>query len=112
MPTSADKDIISSAIEFWQTLYDSGQAKVKFVKKSDGTVRIMKCTLDFKLIPPDKHPKKVNMPKILSLLQKSGIIHVYDLEKKDWRSVPFQNVDWLEIGTKRFKVRPFTGRRP
>ena len=110
MPT-ADKDIISSAIEFWQTIYDAGEATVKFVKKTDGTVRIMKCTLDFKKIPQHQHPKKVNMPQILNLLQKSGIIHVYDLEKKDWRSVPFQSVDWLEIGDKRFKIRPFTGRR-
>ncbi|MFW9871821.1 MAG: SH3 beta-barrel fold-containing protein [Candidatus Thorarchaeota archaeon] len=108
---SADKDVISSAIEFWQTLYDAGEATVKFTKKTDGTVRIMKCTLDFKRIPPSQHPKSVNMPKILKLLQKSGIIHVYDLEKKEWRSVPFQNVDWLKVGTKQFKVRPFTGRR-
>jgi hypothetical protein len=112
MPTSADKDVISSAIEFWNMLYSAGKAKVKFTKKTDGTIRIMKCTLDFKLIPQNQHPKNVNMPKILNLLQKSGIIHVYDLEKKDWRSVPFQNVDWLEIGSKRFKIRPFTGRRP
>lgn len=106
----ADESIISSAIEFWRTLYDAGEAKVKFTKKTDGTVRIMKCTLDFKKIPTDKHPKNVNMAKILNLLQKSGIIHVYDLEKNDWRSVPFNNVDWLEIGSKRFKIRPFTGR--
>ena len=46
MPT-ADKDIISSAIEFWQTLYDAGEATVQFVKKTDGTIRTMKCTLDF-----------------------------------------------------------------
>jgi len=108
---NADKDIISSAIDFWNKLYSAGQAKVKFTKKTDGTIRIMKCTLDFKLIPKDKQPKNVNMSKILSLLQKGGIIHVYDLEKKDWRSVPFQNVDWLEIDNKRFKIRPFTGRR-
>lgn len=107
---SADKDIITSAIDFWNTLYSAGEATVKFTKKTDGTIRIMKCTLDFKLIPKDKHPKQVNMSKILTLLQTAGIIHVYDLEKKDWRSVPFQNVDWLEIDNKRFKIRPFTGR--
>jgi len=107
----ADKDIITSAIDFWNKLYQAGEATVKFTKKSDGTIRIMKCTLDFKLIPKDKQPKNVNMAKILKLLQTSGIIHVYDLEKKDWRSVPFQNADWLEIDGERFKIRPFTGRR-
>ena len=50
------------------------------------------------------------MPKILKLMQQSGIIHVYDLEKKDWRSVPFRQVDWLELEgdqNQRFKIRPF-----
>ena len=63
---NADKDIISSAIDFWNKLYSAGQAKVKFTKKTDGTIRIMKCTLDFKLIPKDKQPKNVNMSKISS----------------------------------------------
>jgi hypothetical protein len=33
-------------------------------------------------------------------------MHVYDLDKKAWRSVPFQRVDWLEIGNERYKIRP------
>lgn len=105
----ADTDIIRSAVEFWQKLYDAGEAKVKFVKK-DGTIRIMHCTLDFQKIPTSKHPKNVNMPKILKRMQDSGIINVYDLQKKDWRSVPFRQVDWLELDndqSQRFKIRPF-----
>lgn len=102
----ADKSIISSAVEFWEKLYDAGESQVKFVKK-DGTIRIMKCTLDFTKIPKDKRPKTVNMSKILTLMQKSGIIHVYDLEKKDWRSVPFKMVDWLLTDDNiRYKIRP------
>lgn len=107
----ADKDIIRSAIEFWNKIYNAGEATVKFTKKTDGTIRIMKCTLDFSKVPKSHQPKTVNMSKILTLMQKSGLIHVYDLEKKDWRSVPFQNVDWLEIDKIRYKIRPFTGRR-
>jgi hypothetical protein len=105
----ADQDVLRSAIEFWQKLYEAKEAKVKFVKK-DGTIRIMKCTLDFTKIPKSKHPKNVNIPQILKLIQNSGIMHVFDLEKKDWRSVPFKTVDWLELDgdqTKRFKIRPF-----
>ena len=105
----ADTDVIRSAVEFWQKVYETKEARVKFVKK-DGTIRIMKCTLDFSKIPKKQHPKSVNIPKILKLMQKSGIMHVYDLEKKDWRSVPFQKVDWLELDgdqNKRFKIRPF-----
>lgn len=103
----ADKSIISSAVEFWNKVYEAGEATVKFVKKSDNTIRIMKCTLDFAKIPKNQHPKNVNMVKILTLMQKSGIIHVYDLEKKGWRSVPFKNVDWLLTDDDvRYKIRP------
>lgn len=106
----ADKDIIASAIDFWQKLYDDGEAKVKFVKK-DKTIRIMHCTLDFTRIPKSKHPKSVNMSKILKLMQASGIINVFDLEKKDWRSIPFKEVDWMETPVQRYKIRPFSGKK-
>jgi len=106
----ADKDIITSAVEFWQELYDAGEGKVKFVKK-DGTIRIMKCTLDFTRVPKNKHPQSVNISKILKLMQSSGIINVFDVEKKDWRSVPFERVDWMETPTKRFKIRPYSGKK-
>ena len=108
MPQS-DKDVIRSAIEFWEKLYSVEEATVKFTKK-DKTIRIMRCTLDFKKIPKEKHPKKINMSKILKLMQTSGIIHVYDMEKKDWRSVPFKEVDWMELNSdqdQRLKIRPF-----
>jgi hypothetical protein len=105
----ADPDILRSAVEFWQKLYSAREAKVKFVKK-DGTIRIMRCTLNFEMIPKSKYPKSVNVPQILKLIQNSGIMHVYDLDKKDWRSVPFKTVDWLELDgdqNKRFKIRPY-----
>lgn len=104
----ADKDFIASAIEFWQKLYDDGEAKVKFVKK-DGTIRIMKCTLDFKKIPKIHHPKTFNMAVILKTMQNSKIIHVFDLEKKEWRSVPFDQVDWMETPIGKYKIRPYSG---
>ena len=105
----ADQDILRSAVEFWEKLYAAEEATVKFVKK-DGTIRMMRCTLNFTKIPKSKHPQTVNMPKILKLMQKSGIIHVFDLDKKDWRSVPFKQVDWLELDgdqEQRYKIRPF-----
>jgi hypothetical protein len=100
------EELIRNAVKFWQTLYDAGEATVKFIKK-DGTIRIMKCTLDFNKIPKADHPKNVNMAKILKLMQKSGIIHVYDIDKGGWRSVPFKEVDWMETSEKRYKIAPF-----
>ena len=102
----ADKNIIRNAIDFWRKVYDEKVVNIKFVKK-DGTIRIMKATLNFAYIPKSDQPKKVDVAKILKLMQNSGIIHVYDLEKKGWRSVPFEKVDWMEAGKKRYKIRPF-----
>lgn len=105
-------EYIKNAILFWEKLYSAREATVKFVKQ-DGTIRIMRCTLDFTQIPKDQQPKKVDMPKILRLMKENGIIHVYDLEKKGWRSVPFNKIDWLEIIPKdskekiRYKITPF-----
>lgn len=101
-----DIETIKSAIEFWQKLYEVKEGTIKFTKKSDGTTRLMKATLDFTKIPKEKHPKTVNLPKILKLIQNSGIMHVYDLEKKDWRSVPFKNVEWLQTASKLYKIKP------
>lgn len=102
----AAEEQIRNAIKFWETLYEAGEGTVRFTKKS-GNARTMNCTLDFNKIPQQHHPKSVNMPKILKLMQKNGIIHVYDLDKKDWRSIPFEKVDWLETSTKRYKIVPY-----
>jgi len=101
----AAEEQIRNAVKFWETIYEAGEATIRFIKKS-GVSRTMKCTLDFEKIPQKHHPKSVNMPKILKLMQKSGIIHVYDLDKGDWRSVPFATVDWLETSDQRYKISP------
>jgi hypothetical protein len=102
----ADPDIIQSAMDFWNKIYNEGDATIKFLKK-DGSIRIMKCTLDFEKIPANKYPKKVDMAKILKRMQQNGIINVFDLEKNDWRSVPFKQIDWVETEKQRYKIRPF-----
>jgi len=100
-------DLLRSAIQFWEKLYEDKEARVKFNKK-DGTIRIMKCTLDFARIPKEDQPKRpLNIARVLKLMQKSKIIHVYDLEKKAWRSVPFDRVDWMETSTARYKIAPY-----
>ena len=99
-----DSDIIVSAVKFWKKIYDEKDVIIKFVKK-DGADRIMRCTLDFDKIPRGDHPKKVNIEQILKLIQKNKIMHVYDLEKKGWRSVPFERVEWLDTKDRRYYVK-------
>lgn len=109
-------DRITTALDFWQKIYDEKIATVKFVKK-DGTIRIMKFTLDFTKIPRDKHPKSVDLVKIMKRMNEQGIINVFDLDKQDWRSVPFETIDWVEFAEnrdqpERFKVNiPVTNRK-
>jgi len=94
------KDTITTALEFWQKIYDEREATVKFVKK-DGTIRIMRFTLDFSKIPKKDHPKKVDLVQIMKRMNEQGIIHVYDLDKMGWRSVPFETADWVEFSENR-----------
>ena len=106
MPEQTTPNLITSAMEFWHRLNIEKEVTVKFTKK-DGTIRIMRCTLDFTKVPKEDRPKKVDINKILKLMQESGIIHVYDLDKKGWRSVPYSRVDYLRTrGNVQYKIQP------
>jgi hypothetical protein len=91
---------ISDVITFLMRLIDSDIATIKF-KKKDGTTRIMKCTLNFDRIPKEKHPKSVSLQKILKKIKENKILNVFDVEKSDWRAVPFLNVEWMETSDKK-----------
>jgi hypothetical protein len=97
-------DEITSALDFWEKLSKAKEAVVKF-KKKDGTIRVMVCTLDFTQIPKKQHPKSVNIKKIVNLMRKNGIIHCFDLEKQEWRSIPFKQADWVELDKVRYRIR-------
>ena len=99
-----DSDVIVSAIQFWKKVYDEKEVIIRFTKK-DKSNRIMKCTLDFEKIPKKDHPKSVNIQQILSLIQKNKIMHVYDLNKKGWRSVPFDRVEWMDTKDRRYYTK-------
>ncbi len=106
MPEETNPNTITSAIQFWHKLNEEKEVTIKFTKK-DGTIRIMRCTLDFNKVPKEDRPKSVDISKILNLIQNAGIIHVYDLDKKGWRSVPFQRVDYLRTrGNVQYKIQP------
>jgi hypothetical protein len=104
-PDNIDSDTIVSAIQFWKKVYDEKDVIISFVKQ-DGTTRVMRCTLDFTKIPKRDKPKSVDIQKILKLIQKNKIMHVYDLEKMGWRSVPFDRVNYMDTRDRRFFTRP------
>lgn len=96
-------DLIDDIIDFWDKIVNNDIVKVKFIKK-DGTERIMRATLNFKRIPKDKHPDEFSLPKVLKLVKTRGIVHVFDLDKMEWRSLPFNQVEWLETPTHRYSI--------
>ena len=88
-------DLIKDATDFLDKIRNNDEVRIMFRKK-DKSQRVMRCTLTFDKIPKRDHPKDVNISKILKLLNEKGILHVYDLDSKGWRSVTFKTVVWLE----------------
>jgi hypothetical protein len=86
---------ISSAIDFLKRIKTEDFVTISFIKQ-DGSVRIMKCTLNFDKIPEDDRPKKIDIVQIMKLLNDNGILHVFDMEKLAWRSIAFKRVQWLQ----------------
>ena len=101
-----DSNVIVSALKFWQKIFEEKDVIIKFIKK-DNTERVMRVTLDFSKIPEKDKPKTVNIQQILKLIQKNKIMHVYDLEKKGWRSVPFESVQYMDTKTQRYYTKKY-----
>jgi hypothetical protein len=82
---------LSAAMYFLDKLQKEDIVEIEFIKK-DGTIRRMKCTLNFKRIPIDKRPKNTTLQAILKLITKNKILRVFDVDKNDWRSIPFKSL--------------------
>lgn len=101
----AEDSVLQTAIEFYQKIKSEDEVTIKF-RKLDGSERVMRCTLDFSKVPKNKIPKDVNMAKIFTLVQQHQMVHVFDLDKKDWRTVPFSRSEWLETPDQiRFRIK-------
>ena len=100
----AEDLVIKSALEFVIKIREEDIVTVRFTKK-DKTSRVMKCTVNFDRIPKEKQPKDFKLTAMLKLIQNHTQVRVYDLDKKDWRSIPYNRTHWLETSDgKRYKV--------
>ena len=103
-------DLIRQAVDFLLKVRGEDEVWVRFQKK-DGSMRDMHCTLNFDKIPEREKPKDVDLAKIISLIQKHKMMHAYDLEKRGWRTVPIDRVEYIETPIpdsterRRFNVR-------
>jgi len=88
-------DVIDNAVDFLEKIRKEDEVTIKFIKKN-GDERVMKCTLNFDKIPSRHKPKDVSIANIMKNIRIHKLVNVYDLEKNDWRSVPFDRAEWLE----------------
>jgi len=82
-------------IETLKTLLKESQTAVCIsFTKLDGTIRNMKCTNNFDLIPVEFHPKQNDTTRTPN----DKIVCAYDLENEGWRSFIADNVIEYSIG--------------
>jgi hypothetical protein len=86
---------LGAAMYFLDKLKKGDIIEVEFTKQNNEK-RVMRCTLNFNRIPPDKRPKKTSLQEILTQVTKNKILRVFDLGKNDWRSVPFKSLVYKE----------------
>lgn len=80
-----------------QELLRSEITTVTFTK-SDGTLRNMKCTLNYAYIPEDKQPKKsLTNDNLAESAPQINTLRVFDLEKKEWRSFRYDRLKTIRI---------------
>ena len=91
-------DVNKTIIRDWlRSLLQATEVSVEFIK-ADGTLREMRCTLDWARIPDDKQPKATGpIDGIVkeSKQRKEPDLHsmrVFDLDKNEWRSFKMERV--------------------
>ena len=77
--------------DWLKSILNDGVANIHFLK-SDGTERVMKCTLDRKVVPQvvSEEPKKV---RAIS----PDVLPVYDIEAQGWRSFRWNSIIKVDI---------------
>jgi hypothetical protein len=80
-----------SGKDWLKSMLNDGVATITFIK-SDGTERVMKCTLDRKMVP---EPKVVHESRLRSI--SPDVLPVYDIEAQGWRSFRWDSVTKVDI---------------
>ena len=111
---SYDQDkVITSAWELLRLLEDLDVATIKFIKK-DGSVRLMKCTINLDIIPKRDYPKGLlrgerwRPSEMMKRAEVHKQVRVYDLEKNGWRTINFETAKWLrdEQSGRMYQIKP------
>jgi WYL_2, Sm-like SH3 beta-barrel fold len=88
--------------DWLKSVLNDGVVTVTFTKK-DGTERVMKCTLDRKIVPQIIHETNTDNPidfpktKNARVVISDNVLPVYDVEAQGWRSFRWSSVTKVEI---------------
>jgi hypothetical protein len=93
---------LAFALRILQMIADEDQVIIRFKKKNE-IIRDMRCTLKFEKIPKEKRPKDTNLKRILEQIKKNKLLHVYDLDSQDWRSLPLNRIIFIKTSTKTYE---------
>ena len=77
--------------DWLKSILNDGIATITF-NKTDGTERVMKCTLDRKMVPEQK---SVHESRIRSV--SPDVLPVYDVEAQGWRSFRWDSITTVDI---------------
>ena len=77
--------------DWLKSILNDGVATITF-NKTDGTERVMKCTLDRKMVPEQK---SVHESRIRSV--SPDVLPVYDIEAQGWRSFRWDSITKVDI---------------
>jgi len=88
-------DTTEAQLHAWlKGMLQMGPATITF-KKADGSMRVMKCTLESKDLPPVVPLAEGKTPRKETTSTKA--LRVFDLELKEWRSFTTKNVQRIEL---------------
>jgi hypothetical protein len=86
-------------IDSLKTSLSEGIVRVEFTKLDD-THRSMLCTKNFNNIPESQVPKVSTDSDVKPRKINDSILHVFDLEKQEWRSIKIDKIQsWIIINT-------------
>jgi hypothetical protein len=85
-----------SGQDWLKSILNDGVATVTFTK-SDGTERVMKCTLDRKLVP--NYDERGEVKRIIEQIRtvSPDVLPVYDVEAQGWRSFRWDSIKDVTI---------------
>ena len=88
---------IDKLSELLDLLRNNNLVIINNYSKKDGTSRDIHSTLNFDIIPKEKHPKKKEISTMENMSSK-GLIVIFDVKKNSWKSLTINKIKKCVVG--------------